>query len=110
MLVQHDCTALPVVEHDDSREPIGIVTGLSITARMMTDAQMPGLLQALDVMTTPLKVAPDMTVADAHALLDESLVRNLVVIDPKGNCIGMVSKSALIRHRERSNHYPSRYA
>lgn len=109
MLIEHDCNAVPVVEHDDSREPIGIVTGLGITARMMTDTQLPGPLQALDVMTPPLKVTPETPVSDARALLEETLVRHLIVVDTKGNCIGMVSKNALSRHREQSNDYPSRY-
>lgn len=96
LLVVHDCAVLPVVQHPDSRKPIGVVTSLGIAACLVTPAARARPLYTADAMTTP---APTITletrVADARAMLDDASLQHLLVVDDTGNCVGVVSSDRL---------------
>lgn len=95
MLLESDRAALPVVERMSSREPIGIVTGLAITARLVSGERDSGNIQVRDVMEEPLTVAPDTRRDDVWRLLEKESRGYALVVDESGDCVGVVARSML---------------
>jgi CBS domain-containing protein len=94
MMLDNDCGAIPVVEDNNHKRPIGVVTDRDITIRTVAKGENPLNMSAKSVMTKNVfTVTPDMSVEECVDLMEENQVRRVPVVDEEGNCIGMVAQA-----------------
>ena len=103
MFIDHDCGAIPVVESESSRRPVGIVTDRDIACRAIAAGKKGLSLTARDCMSTPcVVVVPEMSLAECCEIMEHSKVRRILVIDKAGNCCGIIAQADIaLRGRER---------
>ena len=89
--------ALIVVEHDDARRPVGILTDRDIVRGQLAHAADLFCLTVGDVMTPqPLSLASELSLVAAIDKLKERDVRRAPVLDRSGALIGMVTLDDLL--------------
>src|SRR5258708_21178961 len=75
LMIQYNCGALPVVEDEQSKRLIGIITDRDITCRMVAQGENPFAATAADCMTSPVyTVAPDADIQDCIHVMAEHQV------------------------------------
>lgn len=104
MMLDNDCGAIPVVESNNHRRPIGIVTDRDITVRTVAAGDNPLNMSAKSVMTKNVFTAtPEMSVDECVNLMEEQQVRRIPVIDENGNCVGMVAQADIAVRADESD-------
>jgi CBS domain-containing protein len=94
MMVDNDCGCIPIVDGEDTRRPIGMLTDRDITVRAVAEGKNPLDLTAIDVMTEDvITVTPEMSVEDCGNLMETKQIRRVAVIDKSGACVGMVAQA-----------------
>lgn len=94
MMVDNDCGCIPVIENDDSKLPIGMVTDRDITTRLVAEGKNPLDLTAADAMTSSvITVTPDTTLEQCCMLMEENQLRRLAVVDAAGACCGIIAQA-----------------
>ena len=94
MMVDNDCGCIPVVEDNNHKRPIGVVTDRDITVRTVAKGSNPLNMTAKSVMTKNVfTVTPDTSVEECVDLMEKHQVRRVPVVDENGNCIGMVAQA-----------------
>jgi diguanylate cyclase (GGDEF)-like protein/PAS domain S-box-containing protein len=84
-----------VLVTEDNR-PVGIITERDITKAV---AENRILRNVEDTMTSPVTTShKDINLYDATRLMEENRLRSLVIVDPAGNVIGIVTRSDIIRN------------
>jgi CBS domain-containing protein len=92
LMREYDCGAIPVLDDETSRRPIGVVTDRDIVVRLVADDRDPTTATASDCMTTPAYMITDeASLADACHLMETRKVRRVVVVDTNGQLCGMVA-------------------
>jgi len=92
LMVAHGCGAIPVVESESSRRPVGIVTDRDMVVRLIARGKNPRKSLVSDVMTdVAITVMPRADVDEARLRMQEYQVRRLMVVDESGTCVGLVS-------------------
>jgi CBS domain-containing protein len=94
MMVDCDCGCIPVVDSNDSKMPIGMITDRDITCRVVAQGRNPLELTAGDAMSsTVVSVTPDTSLEDCLNLMEESQVRRIAVVDDNGKICGIVAQA-----------------
>jgi CBS domain-containing protein len=94
MMVDSDCGCIPVVDREDSKMPVGMITDRDITCRVVAKGQNPLDLTAKDAMTTTVvSVTPETSVEECCNLMEESQIRRVAVVDENGACCGIVAQA-----------------
>ena len=94
MMVDCDCGCIPVVDSEDSKMPVGMITDRDITCRVVAKGQNPLDLTAQDAMTTTVvSVTPDTSIEDCCDLMEESQIRRVAVVDENGACCGIIAQA-----------------
>ena len=94
MMLDNDCGAIPVVEDNNHKRPIGVVTDRDITIRTVAKGDNPLNMTAKSVMTKNVyTVTPETSVEECVNLMETHQVRRVPVVDADGNCIGMVAQA-----------------
>jgi CBS domain-containing protein len=94
MMVDCDCGCIPVVDDQESKMPLGMITDRDITCRVVAQGKNPLDLTAGDAMTSSVvSVTPDMSLEDCLNLMEESQVRRIAVVDDKGCICGIVAQA-----------------
>jgi IMP dehydrogenase len=95
LMQRHKISGIPVVEKNGRL--VGIVTNRDV--RFVTDFAQP----VSAVMTTKLVTAPEGISADAaRKKLHEHRIEKLLVVDPQGHCVGLIT----VKDLERAQKYP----
>jgi CBS domain-containing protein len=103
MMVDSDCGCIPVVDSEDSKMPVGMITDRDITCRVVAKGQNPLDLTAQDAMTTTVvSVTPDTSVEDCCNLMEESQIRRVAVVDENGACCGIVAQADVANNASES--------
>jgi CBS domain-containing protein len=90
MMVQCDCGQIPVI--DDSGKPVGVITDRDITCRVVAEGK-GGDTKVQEAMTTPVVTVSDFAdVAECCELMEQKMIRRVVVVDQNGTCCGIVSQ------------------
>lgn len=98
MMVERNCGAIPVVENQRSKKPVGVVTDRDITCRAVAEGRNPLDLTAGELMTRPvLTLAPDDSLEECLNVMEERQVRRIPVVDSKGACCGIVAQADIAR-------------
>jgi CBS domain-containing protein len=94
LMLDRDCGGIPIVADLESRRPIGIVTDRDIVVRAVAAGRNPIDLSARDCMTAPVVVVlEDAEIDDSLQLLEEKQLRRILVVDPTGACVGIISQA-----------------
>lgn len=98
LMVQCDCGAIPVVEDEQSKRLIGIITDRDITCRAVAVGQNPFAATVADCMTSPVVSAtPDMDLKHCLQEMEAHQIRRMPVSDTDGCCCGMVAQADIAR-------------
>jgi CBS domain-containing protein len=99
LMVEHDCGCIPVVETRSPPTPVGVVTDRDVCCRTVASGRDPLHMTAGEVMTSPaVTVTPDMSVDDCCQVMEDNLIRRVVVVDEQGSCCGIVAQADLAQH------------
>ena len=99
MMIEKDCGEIPVVEDEESKLPIGVVTDRDIVCRTIANNRNPLDLTAADCMSRPIvTVTPDMLLEECCRIMEEKLIRRVPVVDERGACIGIVAVADIALH------------
>lgn len=83
-----DSGIIPIVENGQLK---GVITDRDIAIRAVADGANPSSGKAITYATQDVKsVSPDMDLEDAAEIMEESMIRRLVVVE-NGKLVGMVS-------------------
>lgn len=94
MMVENDCGCIPIVESNDTKSPIGMITDRDIVIRTVAENRNPLDLQAEDIMTGGIvTVAPETSVEECCNLMESKQIRRVAVVDADGALCGMVAQA-----------------
>lgn len=94
MMVDNDCGCIPVIEDNDNKKPVGMITDRDITIRTVAGGKNPLEMTVNDVMSKDvITVNADSTVEDCCDLMEKNQVRRVAVVDDNGSCCGIVAQA-----------------
>lgn len=94
MMKDNDCGCIPVIENEDSKKPVGVITDRDICCRTVAEGKNPLDLTAADAMTSNVEtVKEDTSVEDCCSLMEDKQIRRVVVVDDNGGCCGIVAQA-----------------
>lgn len=97
-MCERDIGELPVVDSAEGLRPMGVLTDRDIVCRSLAQGRNPMELAARDVMTrTVVSVTPHTSLEDCCRVLEERMIRRVVVVDDEGRCCGIVSQADIAR-------------
>jgi CBS domain-containing protein len=98
MMADHDCGEIPVVENEDNRRPVGVVTDRDIVCRVVAEGENPLDMTAGDCMSQPVTtITEDADVEAALNVFEEHKIRRVPVVDQEGRCVGIVAQADIAR-------------
>ena len=87
---------------DQDRHPVGIVTDRDLVAKVMAPEHMPRMTRVRDIMTAPVKtIADKSSVAVAFAVMRDSGVHYLPVVDDEDKLVGILTLGEVLAHLAR---------
>ena len=99
MMVTCDCGEIPVVERQDMRKPVGVVTDRDIVCRAIAEGKNPLELTAAAAMSSPaVTVMAHADVNEVIRLMETHQIRRVPVVDQNGEICGIVSQADIARH------------
>lgn len=95
LMQEADTGVIPVVEDEDSKRLVGLVTDRDLALRVL--AQGGGAdARVSEAMTAQVAgVRPDDDVKTVRRLMEERQVRRIPVCDEQGRCLGIISQADL---------------
>ena len=101
MMVDCDCGCIPVVDGNNSKMPVGMITDRDITCRVVAQGKNPLDLTARDAMTsTVVSVTPEVSLQECLDLMEKSQVRRIAVVDGDGKICGIVEQADVARNAD----------
>ena len=96
---EHDVGVVPIVESQDTRRILGLVTDRDIVVRVVAEGRDPNeIISVREVMTNEVvSLGPDADVLHAEELMKEHQIRRVLVVDDTGCLVGIVSMADLAR-------------
>jgi CBS domain-containing protein len=92
MMVQYDCGEIPVVERQDEKKPVGVVTDRDIVTRAVAEGRDPAVMSAGDVMSSPAVCVQETDdVATVKELMESRQIRRIPVVDRNGTICGIIA-------------------
>jgi CBS domain-containing protein len=99
MMVDYDCGEIPVVENQEERVPIGVITDRDIVTRTIGAGIDPMDLTAADCMSMPVvTVTPETSFEECRRVLEEKQIRRVPVVDKTGACCGIVALADITKY------------
>ena len=99
MMVDYDCGEIPVIESQDTRIPIGVVTDRDIVTRTIGAGLNPMDMIAEECMSMPVvTVTPDTSFDECRRILEDKQIRRVPVVDAKGACCGIVALADITKY------------
>ena len=103
LMVENDCGCIPVVDADDTKKPVGMITDRDITIRTVAEGKNPLDLTASDAMTVnAMTVTPDMSIEECCNIMEENQIRRVAVVDKNGACCGIVAQADIAVNADES--------
>ena len=94
MMEDCDCGCIPVVDNQENKKPVGMITDRDITIRTVAAGKNPLDLTASDAMTTnAVTVTPETSLEACCNLMEEHQIRRVAVVDKNGSCCGMIAQA-----------------
>jgi CBS domain-containing protein len=97
-MVQHDCGEIPVVERQDQKKILGVVTDRDIVCRAIADGKNPLVLDAAAVLSSPaVTVNEHDDIDEVIRVMETHQIRRVPVVDRDGECCGIISLADIAR-------------
>lgn len=97
-MAEADCGALPVVDSDETRQPLGIITDRDIVCRSLAVGKNPEGMVVRDCMSGPaVTVAPYASLDDCCETMEANQIRRLVITDVNGRCCGIIAQADIAK-------------
>ncbi|HEV8310304.1 MAG TPA: CBS domain-containing protein, partial [Methylomirabilota bacterium] len=91
-----DVGAVPIIDSEESRRPVGIVTDRDLCCRVMATGSDLATATLHDHMSPePICCRPEDDVTQVSALMQERQIRRVPVVDDAGACCGIVAMADL---------------
>ncbi|HEV8599122.1 MAG TPA: CBS domain-containing protein [Gemmatimonadales bacterium] len=101
LLLEYDCGCLPVVEDQQSRRLVGVVTDRDITCRSVARGWSPDTSVEAVMSPDPVRCSPEADIREVERIMVERQVRRVPVEDGDGCCIGIVAQADLALAEDR---------
>lgn len=99
LMLDYDCGEIPVIENEDTRIPVGVVTDRDIVCRTLAVELDPTGMGAGDIMSVPVvTVTPETGFEECKRVLEEKQIRRLPVVDKNGAICGIVALADIIKY------------
>lgn len=103
LMAEHDCGCIPVVQGADQRSLVGVITDRDIAIRAVAEGR-PATTLIGEIMTpNPDYVGPDDDLEQVEKLMSDHQIRRVVVVDSRGDCVGIIAQADLARAAKRSS-------
>ncbi len=94
LMVLQNCGEIPVVDHETTRVPIGVVTDRDIVCRVLARGRNPLKETAADCMSEPVVTVDETASLDeAVSAMEKHQIRRMPVVNARGQCVGIVSQA-----------------
>jgi CBS domain-containing protein len=94
MMADYDCGCIPVIESEDGKKPIGMITDRDITIRTVAHGKNPLQMIAGEIMTDGVvTVTPEMSLEECSGIMEKNQVRRVAVVDDNGACVGIIAQA-----------------
>lgn len=104
LMVRHDCGEIPVIERQDLKRIVGVVTDRDIVVRGVASGTDCNATTAADVMTTPaVTVTKDASADEVVRTMEKHRIRRVPVVDGGGACCGMIAQADVARSGSRKD-------
>lgn len=98
MMKDCDCGAIPVVNDQKDRKPLGIITDRDIAIRAVAEGRNPSQTKVKECMSSQIvTISPDASLEQCAKLMEEKQVRRLIVAADDGKCSGIIVQAQLAR-------------
>jgi CBS domain-containing protein len=95
LMERHDCGCVPVVEDDESRRLVGVLTDRDVVVRGVAHGVSPDTpvreLMSEDIVTC----TPEDEIAAVERVMMERKVRRVPIVEDRGRCVGIVAQADL---------------
>jgi CBS domain-containing protein len=121
LMVLQGCGEIPVVEDDQARVPIAVVTDRDIVCRLLARGKNPLQYTAEACMSQPIvTVNEEMSLDDVVHVMEQHQIRRVPVVNDADQCVGIISQADvawnvrkknvanLVREVSRETNEPSR--
>ncbi|HOA74651.1 MAG TPA: CBS domain-containing protein [Phycisphaerae bacterium] len=94
LMVDCDCGEIPVIESEQTRRIVGVITDRDIACRVVAQGRDPRGTKVREVMSSPVvTVTPETTVEECCRIMEQNQVRRVPVIDQSNRCCGIISQA-----------------
>ena len=99
VMQEHDVGIVPIVESQETRRLVGVITDRDIVLRVVAAGRDPNeLISVRELMTAELVTVPHTAdVLHAEELMKEHQIRRVLVVDDHGCLVGIVAMADLAR-------------
>lgn len=98
MMLEHDCGEIPIVEDNDSKRVVGVITDRDIAVRAVASG-MDGSASAANVMSrNVVTVRENADVQEACDKMEQNQIRRVPVVDAQGRLCGIVAQADIALH------------
>jgi CBS domain-containing protein len=102
LMVLQDCGEIPIVQDDETRVPIAVVTDRDIVCRVIARGRNPLEYTAETCMTQPVVTVPEeMSIDDVLATMEKHQIRRVPVVNTRGHCVGIISQADVAWRRSK---------
>ena len=102
LMVLQDCGEIPIVEDEENRVPIAVVTDRDIVCRVVAKGKNPLEYTAETCMSQPVVTVPEeMVIDDVLATMEKHQIRRVPVVNTRGQCVGMISQADMAWRRSK---------
>ena len=103
LMREHRVGALPVVESQNHRRLVGIVTDRDLCVRLIADGAGPSTPVSRAMTPNPVSCNSNDSLAVCESLMQAQAVRRLPVVNDVGICIGIVAQADIVLHDTAQN-------
>lgn len=98
LMLENDCGAIPIIENEQSRRLVGIITDRDIVCRVVAQEIPPCSTMVHQVMTRDVAtLRPEAKIEDCVRLMARHQVRRIPIVDASGAIVGIVAQADLAR-------------
>lgn len=95
---ENDCGIIPVIETEENKTPIGVITDRDLSLRTIAHNKNPLNMIAGEVMTEfVVSVKPEMSVEECVSTMEKNMIRRVLVVDDAGKLKGIVAQADIAR-------------